>query len=96
MQFEHEVEREKHEQAVKEVVEAYERLFARTDAGIVLHDLCEYARVFVPTFCAGAHDLTAHEEGMRRVVLRILRLSGIEMKMREQLGVRIPVETKGA
>jgi hypothetical protein len=79
------------------VIEAYERLFSRSDAALVLHDLYTYSLFEIPSFLDGDEHgrRAAHEEGMKRIVRRILLFSGKAKKMRECLGVLPPIEKKG-
>jgi hypothetical protein len=79
--FEHQEEQEQAEELRQKIADAYKRLFSSgPDASLVLFDLMEYAPVFRPS-------INEPEDGMRRVVLRILRLSGAEKRMKRALGI---------
>lgn len=88
MPLEHEVEKERAQEAAKKLKRAYECLFTGNhDAPIVLRDLCLFAKVFEPSFRGETMEVTMRNDGMREIVLRILHLSGIDRKMIDQLGV---------
>ena len=79
--FEHQVETEEAKELQERIRGAYRRLFSSgPDVALVFYDLLEYAPVFRPS-------LNDSEDGMRRVVLRILRLSEAEAKMKAALGI---------
>lgn len=82
-EFDFETDAREREKAAREVVEAYERLFARADGKIVLADLIEFGHILAPTFRAGEPDVVNYEQGKQRAVLRILRFSGWEVKIKE-------------
>jgi hypothetical protein len=79
MMFEHEQEREQAEKAEKDVVEAYKRLFSTPDGRTVLMDLAIKFGWLTPIEGEA-------EEGMRRVVCRIARLSGVEANVYQMIG----------
>ena len=85
MQFDHEVTTEAEQKAGQEVVDAYRRLFTRADGAIVVKDLIRYSGVFEPGYVDGNPSGSAYQEGTKRTVLRILRLSGIEQKFLDLL-----------
>jgi hypothetical protein len=86
VQFEFEDELEARERTKEKTLLAYQSIFNAADARVVLVDLIRIANVFAPTYRDGNPERTAFEEGMRRIVLRILRLSGIEARMMNQIG----------
>jgi len=53
--------------------EHYKKVFASKDGEIVLAHLCKTGFVFETTHCPGDSHETAHREGMRRVVVSILK-----------------------
>jgi hypothetical protein len=72
---------------------AYRNVFSHPDAWIVLKDLDSVVGFFDVMFLGERREwLTpeqaAHKDGMRRVLLRILRFSGLENEMREAMGKR--------
>jgi hypothetical protein len=78
--FVHEDENEEQKETAAKIKEAYKRFFASPDGSLILADLMEYAPVFRPS----NNDA---EDGMRRVVLRILQFSGAEKRMKGALGI---------
>lgn len=58
----------------KELADNYKSLY-RTPAGkAVIDDLLNFTKVSSPSFIPGSSDVTAYNEGMRRVGLRILSM----------------------
>lgn len=67
------------------VLMAYRNVFSSPDAGIVLKDLGLAAHFFEPSFVNANPEGTAYNEGARYLYLRILRFSGFEEHLLEQL-----------
>ena len=58
----------------------YLRVFDNPDGRLVLEHLMKVGFVFNPTYVAGDPTETAHREGMRRIVMSILRMVKIDDK----------------
>ena len=72
---------------------AYRNVFSHPDAGLVLKDLDSVVGFFDVMFLGERREWlspeqAAHKDGMRRVMLRILRFSGLESEMRNAMGKR--------
>ena len=74
--FEHQDEKEFQERSIENIISAYHRIFSGPDARIVLPDLMKFCHVFNGT----DNDV---EEGKRMVALYILRMSGVEAKIKK-------------
>lgn len=57
-----------------ELSDAYKRLFSSPEGKKVLDDLLRFTRVDSPSFVPQQPDLTAYNEGLRRVGIRILSM----------------------
>lgn len=58
---------------VTELHDSYRAVFSTPDGERVLEHLCHVGFVNIPSYVTGDSHETAHREGMRRVVLSILR-----------------------
>jgi len=56
-----------------ELQDSYKAVFNTKDGERVLEHLCHVAYMHVPSYVTGDSHETAHREGMRRIVLSILR-----------------------
>ena len=59
--------------SLEKINEHYKKVFDSKDGQIVLEHLCKTSFIFESTYVQGDSHGTAHNEGMRRIVVSILK-----------------------
>ena len=62
--------------SLEKINEHYKKVFETKDGEIVLSLLCKTGFIFESTYVQGDSHGTAHNEGMRRIVVSILKFLG--------------------